>query len=332
MGLIAETTKGEQLPVKITFSENENFYATVYYKSKEYSCDLSYIREKNQSVPVIRFSENSAFLKENYPGVTGPAQIRLKTDWEIFAQQVKQSQIEIWKKQAVNMPMPEVLRLKYHSYDRWHILSKLPYHLVKYHPVLSNLDELDHKNYNPVESDYDDYNSWSIFELSYTQIKKDIKKALDLKEFDRIMANHREQKRKLEEQKRLEHLYRNVASVEKEKTKRSDDDYYRNITVTMKSGKSYKFIARNIFDFGYALNPDYIDGGGVLINIEVYLKRNSYSFNTEDKKKAFRKENPTESGWIWSRYDKPSIALTNEEAQAAMVAEEESKDMLGIRM
>lgn len=335
--LIAKTKSGLELEVSIEIKPSFRIQSKAQFKGKEYMTELSHAKRDGVYIPTIHFGEHSVFLKENFPGVKGDVHIVLSQDWEPVVEQMKKEQEEIWKKEAIDLPVPGILNLKYHSYHKWSILnSEIPHYLIQYHPMLSNINELNHKDYEPTMSDYDDYNSWDLYTISYEQIKADIAHNLGIRKQEQIRINHRKAMEEKAKQEQHDKMYANVVSVQKGKVKESrgsdGDDLEQDITITMKSGKSYRFCARNIFDFGYVLNPSYLPGGGLLMNIESFIENNPANFNTNEKKEQYRSEHPTETGWIWSRYDQPSVQVAQEELEAALVAKYETRGMQGIRM
>lgn len=62
-----------------------------------------------------------------------------------------------------------------------------------------------------------------------------------------------------------------------------------------KTHESAKFNCRNLFDFGYVINPEM---GGMASNVERFIAGN---LDTEEEKQAHRKEHPTTTGWGWNR-------------------------------
>jgi len=338
--LIAITQSGIEIPISIEIKPNYRIQEKATFNGKEYPCELSKAKEKGVYIPTILFSSNSLFLKENFPQLVQRKEdihVKLNQDWKPVIEELKLKQAEIWKEEAENLILPGTLELKYHSFDKWSILnSEIPHYLIQFHSVLSNLNELNHRDFTPTSSDYDDYNSWDFYTISYADVVENIRKNLDIKEAEQIRINHRiEISKKVEDDKKAE-LYKNVANVEKSKVRTSPgsdgDDYEQDITITMKSGKSYKFKARNIFDFGYVLNPTFIEGGGMLMDVEAFIVNNNYSFDTEDKKEQYRTANPTQSGWIWNRYNEPSIPVSFEELEAAHVAMRETRNLTGVRL
>ena len=72
-------------------------------------------------------------------------------------------------------------------------------------------------------------------------------------------------------------------------------------------GKTYKFKARNIFDFGLAINPTGGEAahgykGGLPLNVEGFIEANPTAFKDEKRREEFIKEHPTKTGWGWDRW------------------------------
>jgi hypothetical protein len=99
--------------------------------------------------------------------------------------------------------------------------------------------------------------------------------------------------------------------------------------VDSKTGESGIFTCRNIFDFGYVVNPE---AGGLAIDVESFIAHN---IDTEEKKEAFRKDHPTNTGWGWNRGfgDKPNwVPMTDFEIRAVAYLYAFSPIGTGIRM
>ena len=76
-------------------------------------------------------------------------------------------------------------------------------------------------------------------------------------------------------------------------------DPYAKVRITDPQRKeSAIFICRNIFDFGYVINPA---GGGLATNVDNMIKGNPATFNTDEKKREYRADHPTKTGWGWDR-------------------------------
>ena len=126
-------------------------------------------------------------------------------------------------------------------------------------------------------------------------------------------------------------LYANVTRVEKSKPKtfNDDGDYEVVVKVYMKSGNIHQFSCRNIEGLGLAINPQ---GGGLAINIENFIQTNKSSFENPEYAQAFRDQNPTHTGWVWSLYNKPSRPIEAEELEAYLVCKAETRGFTEMRM
>ena len=67
-----------------------------------------------------------------------------------------------------------------------------------------------------------------------------------------------------------------------------NDDYEQDITVYMKNGEIFKFYARNIFDFGFVINPG--DGGLIQKNNNEWIveKTDKIRKMSEDEITAYK--------------------------------------------
>lgn len=87
----------------------------------------------------------------------------------------------------------------------------------------------------------------------------------------------------------------------------------------LESGNIYKFVDRNIFDFGRCINPVFPVDGGLAINIESYIEKNNAVFNSTQKQQEYRDAHPTKTGWGWNRFCYEGdqwIEMSNEEIRA----------------
>ena len=76
-------------------------------------------------------------------------------------------------------------------------------------------------------------------------------------------------------------------------------DPYAKVRITdPATGESKVFRCRNIFDFGFVVNPE---GGGLAHNVEALISRNPATFGTEEQKEEYRRTHPTKTGWGWKR-------------------------------
>lgn len=131
----------------------------------------------------------------------------------------------------------------------------------------------------------------------------------------RFETNDRYSVRDIEEVRRLEREARMKELIEKikkegfifEHTLTAEDFDEEGITpcyhytlTHIETKRQFKFIDRNIFDFGRVVNPV---RGGIYINVEKFMSDNKYTFSTEEKRDEYRKSHPTSSGWILDRYN-----------------------------
>jgi len=297
--IIAKTKSGIEIPIRAEYF-NDAIISFAVFEGKEYKCELRHEKGK----PCVVFSSASRFQAEICPQLKGQqVAILLTEDYEPYLEEVKAAQIAAWTAEAQSMKL-ETLRLRYHSHNRWSIVSpSLDRNIIKYHPILSNLNLLDSKKFQPALSDYDDYNAWSEYEIAYTELETAINEALKAKAIDDEKSAAEERA----EKERVERMYANVEKVEKSKVKTvpglEEEEYCQDIKVTMRSGNAYRFKARNIFDFGYILNP--MPGGGIVIR-----SGGKYVCDSTDGQRE----------------------MSDEEMEAFRVATYETRGMKGIRM
>lgn len=184
-------------------------------------------------------------------------------------------------------------------------------------------------NYLYVEdTDYEGYKSQTLFsylmrsvlnllypndwDISYSRrwtkdqnITKDVVPVIKwkLEEIEKVRKAKEEHKQK---------LFANVASHNLTKPRRFNDDadYEIIVSITMKSGTTYKFSARNIEDVGLVINPTW-RGGGIIYNLDEFQKNNpSASSWLEECRKI------TSSGYILNKMKEGIEDISVEEAQA----------------
>jgi hypothetical protein len=80
-----------------------------------------------------------------------------------------------------------------------------------------------------------------------------------------------------------------------------------------KTNESAIFTCRNIFDFGYVVNPE---GGGLALNVEKFIETNSISYKSEKDRIRFRESHPTKTGWGWDRMKKGWLPMSDFEIRA----------------
>jgi hypothetical protein len=333
--ITAETKKGKQFQVKFEeikpedVNTNKTSYGSirvlVKINNEWIKTTAEYARTKAGKHSAI--VANKSILNALNVKVNKRMHIMLDKDWvdAFFAE--NQAALEHYKNEAQKLDIPSTLKLKHHSYHGWNV-ENFDY-IVNYHPVLGNLHEIDHHAFKPVATDWDDYNITTYYEIDYATIEHKIRKALNKKHDEQIEANQRKIEKQKAEKARKEKLYKNVQKVEKSQVKidktDEDGDHEQTVTVTMISGKSYKFFVRNIFDFGKVINPAYIQGGGVDIDLH-----KDKMFDDEKKRQKYLSQSP--SGMIWLRHEKKPVMISQEEAEAIKVADEATKNLNGIRL
>ena len=126
-----------------------------------------------------------------------------------------------------------------------------------------------------------------------------------------------ETKKKTEREKARAEFQMKILEFSQASGGEAGPDPYAKVRLTdPKTGESVTLRCRNIFDFGFVVNPE---GGGIPYNVERFIKNNPIAFETPEAKEEFRKAHPTKTGWGWKRdflEGKDWIEMTDLEVRA----------------
>lgn len=160
-------------------------------------------------------------------------------------------------KEKANLKDDSMIKFTHHS-SYGYSLPKCLFEeesLLKEHKIKSNVFE----GYQ-TDSDWGDYSIETSYEMTYKQFNDCMEKVCKIvAEKQKKTRKSEEESKRIKEETEREKAYMEVKILKKGKEDgREGPTYFANVEITdANTGESLRFSCRNIFDFGYVINPDY---------------------------------------------------------------------------